>query len=134
MTTKSLFIGVVLFVLPACSTLQGDIQSNLTAITRFAQADLQAALDDATKQGDQAAVNCWTVLLALNKTGFNVPEVKGFASALQAKRDLMGGVGVSALSKQINIGCAALFMDEAVTTAKLAGMAGVGIPALPILP
>jgi len=105
---------------------------SLADLARFTVDDLTAALADAQAHGDQAGVNCWATLLGVVQSGVVVrpPTVKGIASAIQVKRDLMGasgGGGASVLAKQINVGCAALFVDENYTLLKLGGGA-FGMP------
>mgnify|MGYP003395621566 CR=1 FL=1 len=70
----------------------------LQALGKFAQADLQAALADATAHQDQVAINCYTTLLAvLGSVPSQPPQVKGAVSAFQFGRDLLssGGGGAS---------------------------------------
>lgn len=132
---RTAILGLSLLLLTGCATTataESALQADIQKVLAFTQTDIQAALDDATKSGDTAAVNCYTVLLGVTKQTVTLPQIKGAVSAFQAGRDALSGSGMNGLAKQINIGCAALFVDATLTIGKIAAMTGVGLPPLPI--
>ena len=96
--------------------------SPLASLQSFTVDDLTAALADATAHNDTVAMTCWATLLPIVKGGVpSAPSIKGIASAVQAKRDLLGAAGssqVADLRKAITVGCAALFVEENRTLLK----------------
>lgn len=129
---RYLVCGLVL-LLVGCTTQ--PVTLTFQPLDKFTQDDLAAALADAQMHNDVAGVNCWATLLQVIQRAGNVsaPRIIGAASALQAKRDLLGQGGVSRLDdvkRAINVGCAALLVDEGVTFAKFGGPA-LGLPSLP---
>ncbi len=122
------FVAVMLalLVLTGCATVDMGGDEDVSGLSTFTMTDLHAALDQATAQGDQAGVNCWTTLLAIVQSGpVKMPEIKGVASAIQARRGVTNSGGLNTLKKQINVGCAALFVSETVTLARLLGKSGL---------
>ena len=118
-------LSLILLTSVSCATLGADLQS----LNKFTATDIQAALDDATAHGDQEAVACYATLLKV------LPQIQqaqpgkpvGLVSAFQSTREVVsaGTVGINTLAKQINLGCAALFVDANATIAKLVMM---GLP------
>lgn len=109
----------------------------LTVLQKYTREDVQAALDLSKLSNDIVGQDCWgTLLVVMDQIGSNpLPQLKGIASTIQLKRNLMGqGAApgqISGVKKAINRGCAALFVEEEVTIMKMGGAAALGIPALP---
>lgn len=119
MDLKPLVILLTLIGLTGCTTASpgGNASvSGLAALQQFTVTDLTAALTSAIKHEDEVAGRCWMTLLPIVQAG--VPQadpIKGLASALQTKRNLMGQGGddqVAALRKRVTLGCSALFIEE----------------------
>lgn len=130
---RHFLILLALVSLTACAEVQTNIQADLAKVQAITVPDLQAAFEDAKAHNDMAAANCYFTLLAVVQSKVQMPTIKGVASAFQASRDVVSGNVVNDLAKNVNIGCAALFVDVNFTLAKIAGTMGVGaIPALPV--
>jgi len=103
--------------------LTGCASGPLMKISDFTATDLRAALDAATAQGDVVAANCYSTLLLVLKAqgGQPAPVVKGAFSAFQAARGAVADAQkLDGVASQINMGCAALFVDANFTMAKMA--------------
>ena len=125
---RYLLLVSVLLLGTGCAAVDMEDHADLSGITNFTSADLQAALEQATAQEDLAGVHCWTTLLAVVKSGpVKLPEIKGVASAIQARRGVTNNSGLNSLKTKIHVWCSALFVSEAVTLGRLFGRA-TGMP------
>lgn len=98
---------------PAAAAPTRDPQSVLKA---FVIGDIQAALDDATANNDQTAMDCWNAMLpAVQNAQSPLPAKLGAFLALQKARDAVRGVdmfkaGVGPLADLKNK-CASVVID-----------------------
>ena len=118
-TLGSLFAVFLALLATGCAT-SGGYSSPFGDITKLTNADLDAALADATAHGDKAAMACYPVLKSvIANLPAQVPAAPpaGIVSAFQAARDaskaVQSGVtsGQNAIVQEVNLGCAALFND-----------------------
>ena len=106
--------------LSACAGGSLDTQDDVERLARFTAADIRVALADATVHEDQAAMQCWGVLLAKveDLPRLTASPVVGAASAYQkarnARRRIDGGV-----SEEVHIACAAMLDDARSTVFRL---------------
>jgi hypothetical protein len=88
----------------------------MSVLKTFVVSDIQAALDDATANSDQPAIDCWTAMLPAVQNAQNpLPTKLGAFLALQKARDAVRGVdmfkaGVGPLADLKNK-CAAIVVD-----------------------
>lgn len=114
-------VALLGLLLVGCATGPLSVTSGpLGDLTKLTTADLTAALADATAHNDQAAMQCYPVLM---KVVASLPAVApasqpaGVVSAFQAARDLVKTVqaqtdaGQGSVVQAVNLGCAALFND-----------------------
>jgi len=114
-----LFISLLLMLLlVGCAGIKSN---NFDELDKFAIEDVQVALDSAMEQGDRPAINCYSTLLDVIriKSETSLPKIKGVVSAFQATRNAIDGSGRNNLMKQINLGCAALFVETNYTILKM---------------
>lgn len=120
---------------PAAKTAAPAAQTTvdpLAVIQKFTETDLTAALADATANNDTAAINCYTALLPIVKSGVAnpLPTSLGGFQLLQKARDLK--TMLSNLQSpngplaQLNIACAPLVLDVQ-NTMVLLGVVGGGV-------
>lgn len=104
----------------------------LGVIQSFTEADLTAALADATTNNDIAAVNCYTALLPIVKSGVANPLPTGLGGfqLLQKARDLQTMLAnlqsPNGPLAQLNLACAPLVLDVQ-NTMVLLGVVGGGV-------
>ena len=116
-----------------------QVQENpLLLLQNFTEADLQAALADATANNDTAAVNCYTALLGIIKTGVAnpLPAGPGLFQALQKARDAKALIAnlnsPTGPLANLNNACAPLVLDAQNTLLGLG--VGIGLVASPVAP
>jgi hypothetical protein len=101
----------------------------LSVLKTIAINDAQAALDDATANQDQTAIDCWTaLLLAITNAQNPLPTKLGAFLALQKARDAVRGVdmfkaGVGPLADLKNK-CAAVIVDTNTFLVRLGVLSG----------
>lgn len=158
---KRILIALFIFLITGmlgCSTIQKEnlaelnnqnqtFQSFLTAIGKVTNQDLDTALADVHKHGDQdfAALQCYPAIkefLGLGLTLTN-PTVDGIFSANQIKRDILiggapnGGNPFQVALRKLHVACAAYMGDEVRFAAEFTVMIGAashGVSALPGIP
>jgi hypothetical protein len=116
-----------------------QVQENpLLLLQNFTEADLQAALADATANNDTAAVNCYNALLGMIKTGVAnpLPAGPGLFQALQKARDAKALIAnlnsPTGPLANLNNACAPLVLDAQNTLLGLG--VGIGLVASPVAP
>lgn len=100
------------------------VQTITKEIVDFAIADVQAALDDATKKNDEISAPCWQAHLNLLKNlpvEWDTPPKMpiGIALGIQIQRDILNTIN-GATKGTLKVDCAALYGDE------LKALVGVG--------
>lgn len=101
----------------------------MSLLKTFAINDIQAALDDATANGDQAGIDCWSAMLPAIQNAQNpLPTKLGAFLALQKARDAVRGVdmfkaGVGPLADLKNK-CAAIIVDTNTFLIRLGVLSG----------
>lgn len=101
----------------------------MSLLRQFVANDVQAALDDATANNDDAAVQCWTAMLPAIQNAQNpLPTKLGAFLALQKGRDAVRGVdmfkaGVGPLADLKNK-CAAIVVDLNTFMVRLGVLSG----------
>jgi hypothetical protein len=134
---------VVLLVFTGCSTmaLTANVKAAqsapnpLAGLAAFTIADLQAADATAVAGGDLAGHACYPVLVQVIQQVQAQQKATGTAPAgpislFEAARVLVktGPGSVQGLAQQVNVGCAALFVDSQVTIANIAALgAAIGV-------
>ena len=126
-------------ILSGCATgagSGGNAENPLANLEKFTIADLQAADARAVAAGDAAGHQCYPVLIgviqsAQAKAGSAKPT--GPIDLFEAGRILamQGPQSVSGVAQQVNLGCAALFIDANMTLARLGLMVGITVPKIP---
>ena len=101
----------------------------LSTIAGFTITDLQNAEADAVANGDELAIPCYPALIRfVQSIQPNQPTatVSGAFGTFQKARDvtLVAGGGIP---NYVKVGCAALFIDNQVLIARLAGIVGTTI-------
>lgn len=90
---------------------------NITDIVRASDADLNAAIADATANNDTFAVQCYSGILAYNAANPKKPltagKPVGVVSAFQTSRDIVKGIQNPAdlIPKDLVAACGALALD-----------------------
>jgi hypothetical protein len=108
------------------------IANPLTVIQSFTEADLTAALADATANKDTAAISCYTALLPIVQSGVAnpLPATLGGFELLQKARDLQSMLASlqspNGPLSQLNIACAPLVLSVQ-NTMVLLGVVGGGV-------
>lgn len=108
------------------------VTSPIAIIQSFTESDLTAALADATANNDPAAVNCYTALLPIVKSGVANPLPTGLGGfqLLQKARDLKTMLAnlqsPNGPLAQLNLACAPLVLDVQ-NTMVLLGVVGGGV-------
>lgn len=105
-----------------------DVAGAKESVLKFARADVEAALADATSHNDILASTCYQGILthidALN-TGDSNAGVKGAVSAFQKARNVRRGLG-GGLTDEMKLACGPLFIDVQGNIAKLLAKFGAG--------
>lgn len=122
-------------------------QQFLQAIGKVTNQDLDTALADVHKHGDQdlAALQCYPAIKEFLGLGLTLtqPTVDGIFSANQLKRDVLiggapnGGNPFQVALRKLHTACAAYMNDEVRFAAEFTVMVGAashGVPALPGIP
>jgi hypothetical protein len=108
------------------------VANPLAVIQAFTEADLTAALADATANKDTAAINCYTALLPIVQSGVAnpLPTTLGGFELLQKARDLQSMLASlqspNGPLSQLNIACAPLVLSVQ-NTLVLLGVVGGGV-------
>jgi uncharacterized protein YceK len=106
------FAAILLLALTGCASVQAQPAPDSKPVTlqQIASDDLDAAI--AAAKDDPVALQCWNVLKAnlgtLNKP---LPEVRGIASGIQAKRTIKARLDAG-LPPEVVSGCATLYVQE----------------------
>lgn len=104
-------------LLAGCATVGPQISTpttepTTTVLQQIVTADLAAAIESAKADNDIVALQCWNVLQAnLGSINKPLPQVKGIASGIQAKRSVKARVDAG-LPPQVVSGCATLYVQE----------------------
>lgn len=115
----------------ALEKFNGGVQSITKEVVDTAIADVQAALDDATKKNDEISAPCWQAHLNLLKNlpvEWDAPPKMpiGIALGIQIQRDILNTINGTAKGT-LKVDCAALYGDELKSIAGIGALLGIRI-------